>query len=144
MKALLFAAGLGTRLKTYTHDKPKALVTLAGKPLLQHAIEHLKSFGINEITINVFHFAEQIIEFINQQNSFGIKINISDEREQLLDTGGGLKKAEVFLNGTEPILIYNLSAGQFRVVLDNLLYIYHLWLISNISIIYYILTFPVF
>lgn len=109
MKALLFAAGLGTRLKTYTQDKPKALVNLAGKPLLQHAIEHLKSFGINEITINVFHFAEQIIEFINQQNSFGIKINISDEREQLLDTGGGLKKAEVFLNGTEPILIYNVD-----------------------------------
>lgn len=109
MKALLFAAGLGTRLKTYTQDKPKALVTLAGKPLLQHAIEHLKSFGINEITINVFHFADQIIDFISKQNSFGIKINISDEREQLLDTGGGLKKAEIFLNGTEPILIYNVD-----------------------------------
>lgn len=122
MKALLFAAGLGTRLKTYTQDKPKALVNLAGKPLLQHAIEHLKSFGINEITINVFHFAEQIIEFINQQNSFGIKINISDEREQLLDTGGGLKKAEVFLNGTEPILIYNVDVISNLNLIDVLNY----------------------
>ena len=122
MKALLFAAGLGTRLKTYTQDKPKALVNLAGKPLLQHAIEHLKSLGINEITINVFHFAEQIIEFLNQQNSFGIKINISDEREQLLDTGGGLKKAEVFLNGTEPILIYNVDVISNLNLIDVLNY----------------------
>jgi len=122
VKALLFAAGLGTRLKTYTHDKPKALVTLAGKPLLQHAIEHLKTFGINEITINVFHFAEQIIDFISEQNSFGIRINISDEREQLLDTGGGLKKANVFLNGTEPILIYNVDVISNLNLIDVLNY----------------------
>lgn len=109
MKALLFAAGLGTRLKTYTQDKPKALVTLAGKPLLHHAIEHLKEFGITDITVNVFHFADQVIDFISAQNSFGIKINISDEREQLLDTGGGLKKAAEFLKGNEPVLIYNVD-----------------------------------
>lgn len=109
MKALIFAAGLGTRLKEYTHDKPKALVCLGEKPLIQHAIEHLKSFGITDITINVFHFAEQVISFIEMNNSFGVKIHISDERDQLLDTGGGLKKASVFLNGDEPILIYNVD-----------------------------------
>ncbi|MFY9151553.1 MAG: nucleotidyltransferase family protein [Prolixibacteraceae bacterium] len=109
MKALLFAAGLGTRLKHHTQDKPKALVSLAGKPLLQHAIEHLKQFGISEITINIFHFAAQVIEFIEANNSFGITIHISDERGQLLDTGGGLKKAGDFLKGDEPVLIYNVD-----------------------------------
>jgi len=109
VKALLFAAGLGTRLKEHTENKPKALVKLAGKPLLQHAIEYLKQFGITDITINVFHFADQVISFVNENNSFGINIHISDERDQLLDTGGGLKKASCFLKGTEPILIYNVD-----------------------------------
>lgn len=109
MKALLFAAGMGTRLKSYTQDKPKALVTLAGKPLIQHAIEYLISFGITDITINVFHFAEQVISFINEHDSFGITIHVSDERNQLLDTGGGLKKAGTFLKGDEPIVIYNVD-----------------------------------
>ena len=95
MKALLFAAGLGTRLKEHTQDKPKAMVYLAGKPLIQHAIEHLKKYGITDITINVFHFAEQVISYLNENNSFGIDIHISDERDQLLDTGGGLKKAGI-------------------------------------------------
>ena len=109
VKALLFAAGLGTRLKEYTQDKPKAMVYLAGKPLIQQAIEHLKKFGITDITVNVFHFAEQVISFIEENNSFGIDIHISDERDQLLDTGGGLKKAGVFLKSDEPILIYNVD-----------------------------------
>lgn len=109
MKALLFAAGLGTRLKEHTQSKPKALVSLAGKPLLQYAIEHLMHHGISDITINVFHFAEQVISFVEENNSFGINIHISDERDQLLDTGGGLKKAGVFLKGNEPILIYNMD-----------------------------------
>jgi NDP-sugar pyrophosphorylase family protein len=109
VKALLFAAGLGTRLKEQTQNKPKALVCLAGKPLLQRAIEHLKKFGIKELTINVHHFADQIISFIEENNSFGLQIHISDERNELLDTGGGLKKASEFLLGTEPILIYNVD-----------------------------------
>ncbi len=109
MKALLFAAGLGTRLKEHTQDKPKALVNLAGKSLLQHAIEYLKSNGITDITINVFHFAEQIISFIQDNKSFGINIHISDERNQILETGGGLKKAIPFIIGKEPILIYNVD-----------------------------------
>ena len=109
LKALLFAAGLGTRLKEQTQNRPKALVELSGKPLLQHAIEHLKHFGIEEITINVFHFAEQIISFLKENNSFGVTIHISDERNELLDTGGGLKNAAPFLKGNEPILIYNVD-----------------------------------
>lgn len=124
VKALLFAAGLGTRLKEHTENKPKALVMLAGKPLLQHAIEHLKKFGISDLTINVFHFADQVISFVQENNSFGIQIHFSDERPELLDTGGGLKKAAVFLKGTEPILIYNvdvISNLDLKVLLD-----YHL------------------
>lgn len=109
MKALIFAAGLGTRLKEYTSDKPKALVQLAGKPLLQHVIEKMMAHQISNITINVFHFADQIISFLESHSFPGIQINISDEREELLDTGGGLKKAEPFLTGNEPILIYNVD-----------------------------------
>lgn len=109
MKALLFAAGLGTRLKDHTQNKPKALVQLAGKPLLQHAIEHLKQFGITEFTINVHHFAGQIRSFLEECHSFGVTIHLSDESDELLDTGGGLKKAAEFLRGNEPILIYNVD-----------------------------------
>jgi NDP-sugar pyrophosphorylase family protein len=124
LKALLFAAGLGTRLKEHTQDKPKALVNLAGKPLLQHAIEYLKNNGISDITINVFHYADQIISFLEENKSFGISIHISDERDQLLETGGGLKKAGTYLMGKEPILIYNVDVISN---LDlNLLLKYHL------------------
>jgi len=106
---LIFAAGLGTRLLEYTQNKPKAMVDLAGKPLIHHAIEYLKSFGITNVTINVFHFSDQIISYLNENHSFDIDIHISDERDQLLDTGGGLKKAGAFLKGNEPILIYNVD-----------------------------------
>ena len=109
MKALIFAAGLGTRLKKHTSDKPKALVQLAGKPLLQHAIEKLISHQITDITINVYHFADQVISFLNKHSFPGVNIHISDEREELLDTGGGLKKAEESLAGSESILIYNVD-----------------------------------
>lgn len=109
MKALLFAAGLGSRLKEYTRNRPKALVMLAGKPLLQHAVDYLKSHGIDDITINIHHFADQIIDFVRENRSFGIDIHISDERDLLLDTGGGLKKAAPLLRGNDPILIYNVD-----------------------------------
>ncbi|MDP2114029.1 MAG: nucleotidyltransferase family protein, partial [Bacteroidota bacterium] len=101
--------GLGTRLKEHTSDKPKALVQLAGKSLLQLAIEKLKSHQITDITVNVFHFADQVISFLNNHSFPGVNIHISDEREELLDTGGGLKKAETFLTGSEPIMIYNVD-----------------------------------
>lgn len=108
MKAMIFAAGLGTRLKPITDTIPKALVEINGKPLLFYAIQKLKNSGIESIIVNTHHFSEQIIEYINQ-NDFGIKIEISDESNELLNTGGGLKKAAHFLNGTEPFLVYNVD-----------------------------------
>ena len=124
VKAILFAAGLGTRLKEHTQTRPKALVKLAGKPILWYAIEHLKQFGITDITINVFHFADQIISYLEDNNWFGITIHVSDERDQLLDTGGGLKKAAVFLKGNESILIYNVDVISSQDL--NLLMKFHL------------------
>jgi NDP-sugar pyrophosphorylase family protein len=108
MKAMIFAAGLGTRLINETSDKPKALVGVGGKPLLQRAIEKLKAEGITEIVVNVHHFSELVISFINEHD-FGIPIHISNESEKLLDTGGGLKKAAHYFVGHEPILIYNVD-----------------------------------
>ncbi len=108
MKAMIFAAGLGTRLQNETSDKPKALVKIGDKTLLQLAIEKLKKEGINEIVVNVHHFSELVIFFI-KTHDFGIPVHISDETKMLLNTGGGLKKAAPFLLGKEPILIYNVD-----------------------------------
>lgn len=107
MKAMIFAAGLGTRLKPFTENHPKALAIVNGKPLLQRNIEYLKSFGIDEIVINVHHFADQIIEFLEENNYFGIKITISDETDQVLETGGGLVKAKT--NFKEDFLVMNVD-----------------------------------
>lgn len=107
MKAMLFAAGLGTRLKPFTENHPKALAPVNGKPLLQRNIEYLKSFGINEIVVNVFHFADQIIDFLNQNDNFGITIHISDERPEVLETGGGLVNAKHFFD--EDFLVMNVD-----------------------------------
>ena len=109
VRALIFAAGLGTRLMEHTRDQPKALVLLAGKPLLQHAIEKLMIHQITDITVNVFHFADQIIAFLENHPFPGLQIHVSDERAELLDTGGGLRNAAAFLTGHEPILIYNVD-----------------------------------
>lgn len=122
MKAMIFAAGLGTRLKPLTDHMPKALVPVAGKPMLEHVIEKLKAAGFDEIVINVHHFANQIIDFLKEKNNFGITIHISDETEFLLDTGGGIKKAAPYFD--EPFLIHNVD------ILSNTdlkaLYNYHL------------------
>ena len=107
MKAMIFAAGLGTRLKPFTENHPKALAVVNGKPLLQRNIEYLKSFGIEEIVINVHHFADQIIEFLEENNYFGIEIIISDETDQVLETGGGLVKAKA--NFDEDFLVMNVD-----------------------------------
>ena len=104
---MIFAAGLGTRLKPFTDNHPKALAVVNGKPLLQRNIEYLKSFGINEIVINVHHFADQIIEFLEENNYFGIEITISDETDQVLETGGGLVKAKA--NFEEDFLVMNVD-----------------------------------
>ena len=91
MNALIFAAGLGTRLKPLTDTMPKAMVPINGKPLVQILIEKLKSIGVTEIVINVHHFAQQIIDFVEANDRFGIDIKFSDETDMLLETGGGLK-----------------------------------------------------
>ena len=106
---MIFAAGLGTRLYPFTLDRPKALVEVAGKTLLQLAIEKVSSFGYNELVINIHHFGSQIIEFLEKNNNFGLDIVISDERDHLLDTGGGILKAAPSLNGDEPFLVYNVD-----------------------------------
>ena len=94
MKAMIFAAGLGTRLKPLTDTIPKALVPLAGKPLLQWQIERLKAAGITDIVVNVHHFPDMIINYLHDNDNFGCRIAVSDERDMLLETGGGLRKAE--------------------------------------------------
>lgn len=108
MKAMIFAAGLGTRLQNETVDKPKALVEIGGKTLLQRAIDKLKAEGVTEIVINVHHFADLVIDFIKSKD-WGLPVHVSDERDLLLETGGGLKKAAPFFAGDDPILIYNVD-----------------------------------
>ena len=109
MKALIFAAGLGTRLKPLTDFTPKALVPVGGKPLLQHIIEKLSNTGFKEIVINVHHFSEQIVQFLQNNDNFGLHIEVSDESDKLLDTGGGIRKAAAFLKGDAPFLVHNVD-----------------------------------
>ena len=106
--AMILAAGLGTRLKALTQDKPKALVPLNGKPLLQHCIENLIANGFYHIVINVHHFGEQIIDFINQ-HQFDAVIQISDERNQLMDTGGGIIQASPLFKNSKSVLVHNVD-----------------------------------
>jgi NDP-sugar pyrophosphorylase family protein len=106
-KAMLFAAGLGTRLRPLTNDRPKALVELDGQTLLERNIRLLKVNGIEELVINVHHFAEKVMEFVKAKDNFGLQIHFSDECEELLETGGGLMKAQPFLEGEEPFVVMN-------------------------------------
>ena len=106
--AMILAAGLGTRLKALTQDKPKALVPLNGKPLLQHCIENLIANGFHHIVINVHHFGEQIIDFV-EQNKFDADIEISDERDLLMDTGGGIVKATPLFKDSKTVLVHNVD-----------------------------------
>ena len=89
MKALIFAAGMGNRLRPITDTTPKALVPVGGKPMLEHVILKLKAAGFDQIVINIHHLGEQIIDFLKANQNFGVTIYISDERDYLLDTGGG-------------------------------------------------------
>ena len=106
---MIFAAGLGTRLRPLTNDKPKALVELGGKTFLQRNIEYVKSFGFDEIVINIHHFGEEILKHLKKYKNFGVKIHISDERGELLETGGGLKKAAHFFDKDEDFLVFNVD-----------------------------------
>jgi NDP-sugar pyrophosphorylase family protein len=108
MKAMILAAGLGTRLKPLTNTIPKAMVTLDGKPLLYYAIQKLIKSGVDQIIINVHHFPEKIIEYVQQNDMFGIDIQFSKE-DSLLDTGGGLKKAAWFFDDKQPFILHNVD-----------------------------------
>ena len=107
MKALIFAAGKGTRLKPFTDEHPKALAKVNGVPLLERNIKFLQSFGINDFVVNVHHFGVQIVDFLKVNDNFGARIEISDERNELLETGGGLVFARNFLDLGEDFLIMN-------------------------------------
>lgn len=114
MKAMILAAGLGTRLRPLTNDRPKALVEINGRTLLEITIERLAAFGVREIIVNVHHFAELLIAFLKSHNNFGLRIEISREDDLLLDTGGGLKKAAWFFlepgpYRDQPFLLHNVD-----------------------------------
>src|SRR6202790_708289 len=98
MKAMILAAGLGTRLRPLTDNRPKALVEIDGRTLLEITLSRLRKFGVSEVIINVYHFADMIVEYLKTNDNFGMRIEISRE-EDLLDTGGGLKKAAHFFAG---------------------------------------------
>ncbi len=107
MKAMIFAAGLGTRFKPWTDKHPKALALINNKSLLQRNIEYLQQYGIKDVVVNVHHFAEQILEAIEKNNGWGSNIIISDETDQVLETGGGLLKASYLLESNEPFITLN-------------------------------------
>jgi NDP-sugar pyrophosphorylase family protein len=119
MKAMILAAGLGTRLRPLTDTRPKALVEVAGRTLLEITLSRLRSFGVNEVIINVHHFADMVVDYLKSHNNFGMRIEISREDDLLLDTGGGLKKAAwFFLNDAkrnpssaphEPFFLHNVD-----------------------------------
>ena len=109
MQAMIFAAGLGTRLKPLTDRIPKALVRVGGEPLLKRVIFQLKDAGFTRIVVNVHHFSNQIIDYLRDNDNFGLDIRISDETDKLLETGGGIKKAWPLFDPNEPILIHNVD-----------------------------------
>lgn len=108
LRAMIFAAGLGTRLRPLTLDRPKALVEVGGIPLLDIQIRRLQHFGFEEVTVNVHHFADLMERHMAAQD-YGLKVNVSDERDLLLDTGGGLRKAAHFFQGENPVFICNVD-----------------------------------
>src|SRR5271169_4716138 len=113
MKAMILAAGLGTRLRPLTDERPKALVEVAGRTLLEITLTRLQSFGVREVIINVHHFADVIVEYLKKNDNFGMRIEISRE-ETLLDTGGGLKKAAYFFlenasDSETPFFVHNVD-----------------------------------
>lgn len=115
MKAMILAAGLGTRLRPLTDTRPKALVEINGRTLLEITFTRLRSFGVDEVIINVHHFADMVVDYLKSHNNFGMRVEISREDDLLLDTGGGLKKASWFFlekaghASPEPFLLHNVD-----------------------------------
>lgn len=107
MRAMILAAGLGTRLKPFTDFHPKALAMVNGKSLLQRNVEYLQVFGINEVVVNVHHFSDQIMEAVESNKGWGSKVFISDESSEVLETGGGLLFAKSFFEKEETWLVIN-------------------------------------
>lgn len=106
---MIFAAGMGTRLKPLTDTMPKALVRVGGEPLIKHVIQNLSEAGVDRIVVNVHHFAQQIIDYLTENDNFGLDIRISDESAGLLETGGGIKHAAQLFAPDAPILIHNVD-----------------------------------
>jgi MurNAc alpha-1-phosphate uridylyltransferase len=109
MKAMIFAAGLGTRLKPFTNNSPKALAEVNGKSLLEHNVRYLQRFGIYEVIINIHHFAPQVISAVADNDGYGSEISFSDETDMLLETGGGLKKAAHFFENEPAFVVLNVD-----------------------------------
>ena len=109
MKAMIFAAGLGTRLKPITDTIPKALVPVCSQPLLKHLVDKLKGAGYSDVVINIHHFAEKIREYVAQNGNFGINVSFSDETDMLRETGGGIRHAAKLLDDGEPFLVHNVD-----------------------------------
>ncbi|AZI54177.1 nucleotidyltransferase family protein [Epilithonimonas vandammei] len=109
MKAMIFAAGMGTRLQPFTDNHPKALAQVNGVPLLERNIKYLQSYGINDFVINIHHFGGQILAFLAENDNFGANIEISNESDELLETGGGLLFARRFLENEKTFLIMNVD-----------------------------------
>ena len=107
MKAMVFAAGLGTRLRPLTNDRPKALVEVAGITMLERVLTHLREAGFTDVTVNVHHFAPMVIDFLDEHDHFGLDLHISDESDLLLDTGGGILAARQWLDGNQPFMVHN-------------------------------------
>lgn len=125
---MIFAAGLGTRLKPLTDTLPKALVPLAGKTLLQWQIERLKAAGITDIVVNVHHFADKIIDYLRENDNFGCHIQVSDERGMLLETGGGLRKAQPLLTSSP------LTSSPNSLITSSPILVCNVDILSNIDI----------
>lgn len=121
MKAMILAAGLGTRLRPITNTIPKALISVGGQTVLSRVINHLKTVGVKEIIINTHHLATKIMDYLINNNNFGIKIEISYE-EELLDTGGGLKKASYFFDDNQPFFLYNVDIISDCSLKDMMIY----------------------
>jgi len=109
MKAMILAAGVGSRLQPLTNGKPKALIPVGGVPMIEHIILKIKAAGFNCIVINIHHLSEQVIDFLSSKHNFGVTVELSDERSYLLETGGGIKQARRLLDGKEPFLVHNVD-----------------------------------
>ncbi len=109
MNALILAAGLGTRLGELTSDRPKALVEVCGRTMLEHQLRHLSAAGFDRFVINIHHFAPKVKAFLEEHQNFGLDIRLSDETDLLLDTGGGIRKAMRLFGSGQPVLVHNVD-----------------------------------